>query len=639
MIGGPPKTAVAGARVAWGPSVCGALAGVLWLVVSPVSAQTSGTVVMTSDRTSVAVGDTFRLQVRANVTGAEVTRFDPPSLDGFAVRSRQVSRPLQFRFGFGQQQQVIQSTTVHTYVLEALTPGRHTFEPAEAEAGGHTFRSDPLTVVVGGSGATPPDPQNPQNPQNPTQIQPQQNPNAPAVAVDGAQVDPIAFIRTVADVADPYIGQQTTVSVYLYTRSPIRAAPHVDQEPTADGFWIHDLLPPQRSLDPEIQNIQGQTYRVYLIRRFAAFPLREGALTIGAPQMTLQSGSLFDLFAQPQQMERTGVAIQINARPIPNAPSGNVVVGNYSVEARIDRTQARTGDAVTLLATVRGTGNLRDVRFELPSTSALEFLQPQIQDRVEQPGDRVGGVRTFEWLVIPREPGTHVIDGLSLRVFDPETERLSTVAAPPLTLVAAGNAVPGIADPDATDPDPADVDTPVPPPTSSFAFGPIRQASALDVGRPPVSSQPWYWALLFGFPILGLTALLVGRVRRRPVDETKVAKRTARKQLADAEKHADASEPREFYAAITATLERSIEGRTKTTPRGLTHEELRALLRDRGCGHDLIRRLVEELESCDFARFSSAGGSREEMLACLKRARGLLAELERVPVAAEEAAA
>ncbi len=61
-------------------------------------------------------------------------------------------------------------------------------------------------------------------------------------------------------------------------------------------------------------------------------------------------------------------------------------------------------------------------------------------------------------------------------------------------------------------------------------------------------------------------------------------------------------------------------------------------LMDTGCGHDLIRRLVEELESCDFARFSSAGGSREEMQACLKRARGLLAELERVPVAEEAAA-
>ena len=57
---------------------------------------------------------------------------------------------------------------------------------------------------------------------------------------------------------------------------------------------------------------------------------------------------------------------------------------------------------------------------------------------------------------------------------------------------------------------------------------------------------------------------------------------------------------------------------------GMTHEELRSVLRGRGMEEDLVRRVLDELESCDFARFSSAGGSASEMDACLGRVRGLL---------------
>ena len=47
---------------------------------------------------------------------------------------------------------------------------------------------------------------------------------------------------------------------------------------------------------------------------------------------------------------------------------------------------------------------------------------------------------------------------------------------------------------------------------------------------------------------------------------------------------------------------------------------------------DLAHRLIEELEGCDFARFSSVGGSREEMKRCLGRSRALLTRLDRFQV-------
>ena len=176
----------------------------------------------------------------------------------------------------------------------------------------HTTNS--LTVVVGGSSQPPP----PSATDPAAQSDPQQGAGGSTPAgADGARYDPEAFLRTVVDDPNPYVGDQITVTVYLYVRRPLRTAPQIVQEPTADGFWVHDLLPPSRNLEATHQVVGGQSFNVYVLRRFAAFPLRAGTLQIGAPQLAMETGSLFDFF-QPQQsrLERTGVAVPVG-RPGP----------------------------------------------------------------------------------------------------------------------------------------------------------------------------------------------------------------------------------------------------------------------------------------------------------------------------------
>lgn len=569
-------------------------------------------VVMTSDRSEVAVGQAFRLQIRADVTGADIQSFDEPPLAGFTVQARQVSRPVQFRF-FGGQQQVIQSTTIHTYTLVAEQPGRYDMQPATVRAGGEEFQSNPITIVVGGSNV-------PAQPQQ-QQQDPAQSTNS-NIAVDGAQVDPNAFLRTIADVADPYVGQQVSVSVYLYTRAPIRAAPQITREPTADGFWIHDLLPPQRTLNPTTQTIQGTTYRVYLLRRFAAFPLREGELEIGAPEISMSTGSLFDMFNGSQQLERTGVPITIRARALPDPPP-NAVVGEYTLEASLDRNQVRTGDAVTLTAVVRGVGNIRDVRFGEPNIEGLQVLQQPSEDTVEQPNDRVGGMRRMSWLFVPQEPGTFTIPPLVLNTFDPETRQYNAVRGPELQIVAAGNAI--APDPADVEPD-EQVEDPVqelPPPE----FGPVRTSAELRRATPPVSGAPWYFALLAGLPLLAVLGGVFVRQLRKRRDNPKVV--PAKRRLDQADKLAASGDARAFYGAVAATLKTAIETKIGEAVGGLTHDALRRDLRHKGMGEEVVRKLIEELEACDFARFSSAGASRDEMDRTLRRARELLSELDR----------
>ena len=62
---------------------------------------------------------------------------------------------------------------------------------------------------------------------------------------------------------------------------------------------------------------------------------------------------------------------------------------------------------------------------------------------------------------------------------------------------------------------------------------------------------------------------------------------------------------------------------------GLHHAELRTRLKDAGFDDDLVKRVINELEGADFARFAASGVNREEMERCLKRTTTIVERVER----------
>ena len=407
-----------------------ALALAIALAPAPVRAQSSATVAMTADRTQVQVGETFRLQVRLDVTNAQAPAPRLPELSAFEIVSQQVSRPMQFSFGFGSQAQVVQSTAVYSYLLRATRPGRFDLAAPRVQVDGREYVGNPLTIVVGGAGGSPAHGVAPQG-QTPPSTAP------PTGTLDGAIYDDQAFVRTVADRSEAYLGQQVTVTIYLYVRGALRGSPTVTREATTDGLWVHDLLPPTRALEATTQVVGSTPFRVYVLRRFAAFPLREGTLSIGAPTLQIPMGNVFDIFtgqAQPD-LERTGVALELEVRPLPaeGRPAGEVHVGQLGLEASLDRTQVPTGDAVTLTLRATGSGQVQALRVQSPRVDGLRVLAPQTRDEISAPGDLVAGTRTYEWLLVPEREGTFQIPAFRVATFDPATGRYGVAESAPRT--------------------------------------------------------------------------------------------------------------------------------------------------------------------------------------------------------------
>lgn len=611
---------------------------------APVVHAQSATLAMTADRTEVALGDVVRLQIRADVVNAEAPDPELPDLAAFDIVSRQLVRPMQFSMGWGGQQTIRQSTSIYTFVLRPRREGRVQLTPARLSIAGHTFQSNPLTIVVGPRGAVPPPPQPPPTqPPVPTQpfdplapVQPVPvPPSAPTVdpsrGSDGYVYDDRAFLRTVVDDREPYLGQQITITTYLYVRQPLSQWPTTTHEPTTDGLWVQDLLPPTRTPDPTVQTIQGVPFHAYVMRRIAAFPLREGDLTIGAMSLNIMQGSPFDALLGQQQppLDRTGVPVQVHVRSLPEAgrPAGTIHVGALTLEASLDRAQVPTGDAVTLTLRATGTGQIASLHVDDPSFPGVSVLSPQIDTEVTAPGDRVTGTRTYEWLIVPEQPGTHAIPPFRIGVFDPRTGEYSVAASAALTLTAAGNAA--VALPEPVDTMPTDDVT-----ADATPLGPVRTESALERHRTHLAREPWFPWTVGLFPVAWVVFLGARSLRRRVrregerVTPAKVA-REAKKRLQTAEERAKASDTRGFYGALALAISAVVEGKLGESVGSLTRPQLRKRLAERGMNEALAEKVAAELEGADFARYSTSGGAATEMDAALARARDILAELDR----------
>lgn len=634
----PPRSTATQAWV-WLRRAAWSLAMLAVLVAAPSPALAELQVQMTADRNAVALGDRVVVQIQVSTRSLDRPDITLPEFHGFEVIQQSVQRPTHFSFGLGGGQQV-RSSVHYTFVLTATQEGQVVIEPVIAVMGKERVRSQPLTITVTPAGAAGPQPGAAQPPVTAVPEPPAAAPQVEQTEgyVHAQQVDPEAFIRTVIDKAEPYEREQTTVTLYLYTRERLQIAPTVDQEASTDGFWTQDLLDGKALERLPMQRVGRIRYNVYLLRRMAAFPLRSGELTIGAMSLTIQRPqNLFDIFGRGKPAEplsRTGVPITLQVRALPEEgrPKGDVAVGQYEIETALDRAQSATGDAVTLTAIIKGRGHIQSVRLPDPSLPGLQVLEPQIRDLVETENDRVGGTRKFEWLLVPQQPGTYALPPFAIHTFDPESGTYAEIEGPQVTLTAAGRAV---AEMPPDDRAVATGNTGEGPTTGDDAlpkFGPVRTHSALLRAQQPLHTHPWFpFALLLpplSFAGLRLRDRLRDRARNRRDSSSERAHSAASAHIAQAERAVAGGDSARFHAELASALVKMTEARMDEPLGGYTRPELQRHLCAQGMDEALARALIQQLERCDQARFSPGLDSPADLRSSLEKGQAIYEQLK-----------
>jgi hypothetical protein len=127
----------------------------------------------------------------------------------------------------------------------------------------------------------------------------------------------------------------------------------------------------------------------------------------------------------------SGIA-NVNVKPLPdNAPeSFNGAVGNLKADIWFDKTETKTGEPVTLKIKLSGKGNLKLISSpEIQFPPSFELYDPKTTDNVRVNSSGMSGDIIFEYLAIPRNPGSYEIGPIEFAFFNPQTEQYETVTS------------------------------------------------------------------------------------------------------------------------------------------------------------------------------------------------------------------
>ncbi len=251
------------------------------------------------------------------------------------------------------------------------------------------------------------------------------------------------FIQVETDKTEAYVGEQVTVSFYLYTTGLIRDLDTL-KYPSLKGFWKEDIeIATHLNFQSEV--IDGVPYKKALLASFALFPIKEGQAVIDSYQAkctVLSANDPFGSLGMGRAFTYTKASepIKIKVKPLP--PEGRPTdfsgaVGDFQVTARVEDNNVVANQPFPLKIRFEGRGNAKLIDippFQPPE--GMELYDTQKEAKFFGWGT---SFKEFTVLLIPRRDGEFVIPSISASMFDPQTRKYITRATEPMRIkVGAG---------------------------------------------------------------------------------------------------------------------------------------------------------------------------------------------------------
>jgi hypothetical protein len=586
------------------------------------------------------VGEQLRLQVvitgNVNIQGSPAI----PAMADFQVYGG--GRSSQFNFVNGQ----VSSSLSFTYILVPKKAGHFSIGPIQITHDNKNYNTQPIAVDILGTyanSAAPAAPAVPGMPAQPGAVAPSQRPAPEAQQKQGQPV----FITTSVDRRDVYVNQPVTLTFRFYSSIPLLAQPQY-QPPDISGFWSEDL-PPQRQY---LTQINGKEYQVIEIKT-ALFPTTAGQAKIGPAHLNVEvqnfqhSSDPFQddffrgFFSSGQRVPLESDPIAVHVKPLPEAgkpQNFTGTVGKWSLSARLDRKEAKVGEAVTLEVRIFGEGNVKSVgKPDLPPLTGFKVYETISSSEVQKQNDRVQGVKIYRTLLRPEVTGNLVIPPISYSYFSPGSGKYEKVQVPNLMLksLAADGVTSGLPAAPLGQPDIG----------LTQPEGPGVKIMSQDIRylklKVPVDARPFelpdlIWAIAFVLPPALLLSLWGWR---RWQDKLAADPRFARKLMADQSARKILRQARQarlkqdgkaFYAALSQALSGYLADQMGLSRSGVTQREILQRLQSLGAEAGLLDQLTGLFDECDFARFAPTQRGSSEMAQHEQEAEKLMASLVRI---------
>jgi hypothetical protein len=574
------------------------------------------------------ISDTSQIRLVISIDGNSIPEVTSPRLPAMTnltiAGGPSTSRSSSYSFQNGQ---INQSNSITlTYFLMAKGPGPAEIPPFDVLIGGTAYRTQALRFQVEAGRGAPggPAPPAPGQPQGRMDQEDQGDDEGNAEAAD-------VFLQAKVGTTQLWTGQATVVDVTLYAAAPVNGFTWTDL-PSMPGLWVEEL-PVDPNRERRVVPMNGRDYVAYPVARKLIVPTGSGTVTIPSFPAQVQVrrsprdpfGAFFSLGGFVNLVRKTN-ALKLEVKPLPEAgrpAEFSGAVGSYRMNVVLDRPSVDVGDAVSVRATIEGTGSLQAAAPpRLTAPPDVKIYEPKVVGESATGPDHLTARKTWEWVVVPLAAGTLQLPSPVFAYFDTASgtyKQLKDEVQAVAVNRGTGTADPGVARGE------------VQANTKDIAFvkarrGPLREATR------PIHTRSWFVILALAPLALIPAGIIWGRRHQRFLSDhgfarARRAARAASRRLDRAGSRAGESSTA-FHEEVAGALVDYVADRANRSASGLTYDELEEILGAKGVSPELRRRYRSCLETCDFARYVPDSGRPQAREALVEEARSLIRALE-----------
>jgi hypothetical protein len=304
-----------------------------------------------------------------------------------------------------------------TYTLQPITSGTYTIGPAYLQDGSKRIFSNKVTITI--------------------------------LPDENTSKGQFLFLRCETPRKKFYVGEQVPLTIRVYSR--INAWSASGERPSANYFsnflYASGPYPLDENIPDTVVTWHGYKYLGKAIYREFLYPNTAGKLIIPSyrfecsyRQAPFPTGNdvVDDQNAvnTPVELRSEEVTLDVLSLPDKNKPadfSGDV--GLYSLNATVDRTDVKAGEAVKLNVRVGGKGNIGFLQLHLPAfPDNVQVFSPSTTDSIHTSSGGISGEKTFTITLIPGKEGKYTIPGISFSYFDVSKKEYVTLTTPDFQL-------------------------------------------------------------------------------------------------------------------------------------------------------------------------------------------------------------
>jgi hypothetical protein len=341
---------------------------------------------------------------------------------------------------------VVTQTISLSYILQAKKPGNFTIAACTAIADGKSYKSNAVKVLVSNQKSNKPQQQTNNSPFAGMDVFDEPAPQKiydDYILRNGETVqDKVSknmHLKAQTDKTVCFVGEPIIATYKLYTR--LQSESILSKNPSFNGFSVIDMVQGMnRQSDNKHEILDGREYNVYEIRKAQLYPLMAGDFTLETA--TLDNKLSFVKYDNGAGNYGTNInetvslsskPLNVKVKPLPDAgkpENFSGAVGNFTIEAAVEKKIFSTDEMGKLKITIEGKGNMQLLTApEIQWAKGFEVFEAKVADNTDAKTIPVSGSKTFEIPFAVTDTGATKISPIQFSFFDPTTGTYKTVSS------------------------------------------------------------------------------------------------------------------------------------------------------------------------------------------------------------------